>query len=103
MNRFIFAALAFGLVACGYSESKYKDDIKQASCQWSFDCFGDLMGWSSVDDCLNLPEDTSVTCTGYNADNAKSCVDAFDGLTCDDDFPSVCADVYDSCTSDSGM
>lgn len=102
MNKFLGMLALSALVGCGYSESKFTDELAEATCTYLADCT-DL--YDDVDTCLNdaEPGEVDETCE-YDSGKAKECVDAVKALTCENDmsdFPTVCGDVY-TCADDTG-
>lgn len=96
------AAVLLVCAACTPTEEVFLDAYADATCAWEIECFE---MYDSVETCRASEElddlDPDPACT-YDGKIAKECLDAVDTMSCSDDTPAICAEVYDcDATTDS--
>ena len=95
-------ALVVSAVGCGPSQASFDSDYASKYCALMFQCEDAsvlaTLGWEDEDACVASQSvvDTGAT-SNFDPKAARRCLDALDGVTCDDlaanTFPVVCAEV----------
>ena len=98
MRNLMIAAGLAALTACGYSLEKAGEDIAQASCEWTVECYPEV--YADVDACLADAEDppSEDDCPDYDSAKAKECRDGIEAMDCPaegefPEFPAACAEI----------
>ncbi len=92
------------LVGCSYSPDEYEDEWVTVFCKKTVSCgYGDLFSWKTTEACEDDYGDepelmADPTCDGFDGDAARSCVEGYRGLDCDEmfdpeQFPASCAQI----------
>lgn len=86
----VFATLLW-MAGCNYTAEKFSEDFEESFCAFDASCSNPFYG--SVAECRNdLQSDRDTDCT-YDDEQAKACIDALSGLSCEGalaNFPPAC-------------
>lgn len=85
--------LLLGALTGCYTKEEFQTDYNTSTCEWFDSCgFLPALGYDSVDECIDErdrlddrdSEEGIDNCAEYDPDNAKTCIEDLESLSCED-------------------